>query len=249
MAVAAVVATAGSVAAGVTFGVPGSAVSTSDGAAGDSPPSDRSVAATAAPPPTPAAPPTPAPAAAPEVALPSCADFDSADAAVAAVAADPSLAEVLDTDGDGRPCELRFAPPPAPAPAPQASPPAEDDTCPSSGFGGVLEHVARAGHFLAARFGIPTTAIGGVGARANRSFHPGGRALDFSVDRATGDELAGYVLDHMDELGVIEVIWRQRINFGSGWELMEDRGGVTANHYDHVHLSFAADPPAVSLSC
>jgi hypothetical protein len=36
------------------------------------------------------------------------------------------------------------------------------------------------------------------------------------------------------------VIWQQRINFGSGWQLMEDRGGVTANHYDHVHVSFGA---------
>jgi hypothetical protein len=33
------------------------------------------------------------------------------------------------------------------------------------------------------------------------------------------------------------VIWRQRINFGSGWKPMEDRGGVTANHFDHTHIS------------
>jgi hypothetical protein len=34
------------------------------------------------------------------------------------------------------------------------------------------------------------------------------------------------------------VIWNQRINTGSGWESMEDRGGATANHEDHVHISF-----------
>ena len=34
------------------------------------------------------------------------------------------------------------------------------------------------------------------------------------------------------------MIWEQRINHGSGWKAMEDRGGVTANHFDHVHVSF-----------
>ena len=36
------------------------------------------------------------------------------------------------------------------------------------------------------------------------------------------------------------IIWRQRyydIRTGAGWRMMADRGGVTANHYDHVHVS------------
>jgi len=34
------------------------------------------------------------------------------------------------------------------------------------------------------------------------------------------------------------IIWRQRIWFpGGSWKAMADRGGVTANHYDHVHIS------------
>ena len=34
------------------------------------------------------------------------------------------------------------------------------------------------------------------------------------------------------------VIWEQRYwEPGSSWELMEDRGSITANHYDHVHVT------------
>jgi hypothetical protein len=44
-----------------------------------------------------------------------------------------------------------------------------------------------------------------------------------------------------DELGVKYVIFEQKI-YGSwtGWkaERMEDRGGPTANHMDHPHISF-----------
>ena len=50
----------------------------------------------------------------------------------------------------------------------------------------------------------------------------------------------------MNELGVYYIIWKQRFYmpqyniYGSvnTWNLMPDRGGVTANHYDHVHVSF-----------
>ena len=36
------------------------------------------------------------------------------------------------------------------------------------------------------------------------------------------------------------IIWQQRyydIRTGGGWRMMSDRGGATANHYDHVHVS------------
>ena len=78
----------------------------------------------------------------------------------------------------------------------------------------------------------------GVAGRAGTSDHPGGLAVDFMVNRSTGDRLAACTLDNMDALGVKYVIWRQRINFGDGWKPMEDRGGATANHFDHVHVSF-----------
>jgi hypothetical protein len=79
------------------------------------------------------------------------------------------------------------------------------------------------------------------------------RALDILVsdvygetpndNNALGDEVAAFALDHMAEHAVMYVIWRQRYNDGSGWDPMEDRGSITANHYDHVHVSFEATGP------
>jgi hypothetical protein len=57
-------------------------------------------------------------------------------------------------------------------------------------------------------------------------------------DNARGDAHAEFALSHMAEFGVMYVIWRQRYNDGSGWDPMEDRGSITQNHYDHVHVSF-----------
>jgi hypothetical protein len=62
------------------------------------------------------------------------------------------------------------------------------------------------------------------------------------VDRATGDSLAACALHNRDALGVSYVIWRQRIDTGSGFKPMEDRGSPTANHFDHVHVSFGTTP-------
>ncbi|WP_084961215.1 coiled-coil domain-containing protein [Thermoactinospora rubra] len=77
--------------------------------------------------------------------------------------------------------------------------------------------------------------------------HPLGRACDFmmsqggsmpsAADSALGDQIAAWALKNMDRLGVKYVIWKQRINMGSGWRAMEDRGSITANHWDHVHIS------------
>jgi hypothetical protein len=108
----------------------------------------------------------------------------------------------------------------------------------TSGLGAVRPHVRAAAQFLGCRFGEPT--MFGVAGRAGTSDHPAGRAVDFMVDRATGDSLAVCALNNRAALGITYVIWRQRINFGSGWQMMEDRGGVTANHFDHVHVSFGA---------
>ena len=42
-------------------------------------------------------------------------------------------------------------------------------------------------------------------------------------------------------MGIMYVIWNQKIwslyYSELGWRKMADRGGVTANHYDHVHVS------------
>ena len=59
-----------------------------------------------------------------------------------------------------------------------------------------------------------------------------------SDDNALGDALAEFALAHQAEYGIWYVIWRQRYNDGAGWDPMEDRGSITQNHYDHVHISF-----------
>lgn len=116
-------------------------------------------------------------------------------------------------------------------------------TYPSSGFGGVKPWVARAGHEMKRRFGI--SVIHGVGARSNKSDHPTGHALDFMTNN--GGSLAEYARSNADRLGVSYVIWAQRIwsreRNSEGWRSMEDRGSVTANHFDHVHISFQRTEP------
>lgn len=64
-----------------------------------------------------------------------------------------------------------------------------------------------------------------------------------SDDNALGDAHADFALSHQAEFGVLYVIWRQRYNDGGGWEPMEDRGSITQNHYDHVHVSFYETVP------
>jgi hypothetical protein len=103
-------------------------------------------------------------------------------------------------------------------------------------LGPVKSHVRTAAAQLGCSFGEPT--MHGVAGRSGTSDHPGGLAVDFMVDRSTGDALAACALENMDALGVKYVIWEQAINHGNGWQPMEDRGGATANHLDHVHISF-----------
>ena len=107
-------------------------------------------------------------------------------------------------------------------------------------FGGVQPHVAFAGEEIERLFGRLPGGIGGVGGRPNVSDHPSGHALDFMTlqNTALGDRIAGYLQQNAPRLLVKYLIWKQRINEGSGWDGMADRGSVTANHFDHVHTSF-----------
>ncbi|MFE3171302.1 hypothetical protein ACFXI3_06695 [Amycolatopsis sp. NPDC059235] len=116
----------------------------------------------------------------------------------------------------------------------------------SSTLAGTQPAVAQAGNYLKEKFSVET--VGGRAGRSGASDHPAGLALDFMVDTKTGNALAAYVLEHQSELGAKYVIWQQRYNDGGGWSAMEDRGGETANHYDHVHVSFERGAK-VSVTC
>ena len=79
--------------------------------------------------------------------------------------------------------------------------------------------------------------IGGY--RPNAGEHSTGQAVDFMISsQSQGDAIAAFVQSHVSEFDVEYIIWRQRYwTPGSSWELMEDRGSITANHYDHVHVT------------
>ena len=72
------------------------------------------------------------------------------------------------------------------------------------------------------------------------SDHNSGNAVDIMITGATGDRIAEYLIANRDKLNVKYVIFEQKIYASyTGWSgrPMEDRGSVTANHYDHVHVS------------
>jgi uncharacterized protein YgiM (DUF1202 family) len=90
-----------------------------------------------------------------------------------------------------------------------------------------------------------TTIYGWRASSSYSSDHPNGRAVDFMIpsyktNKALGDALAAYVIANGKRLHVTYLIWQQRsytLTRGT-WKAMEDRGGDTANHMDHVHVSF-----------
>ncbi|RAS67273.1 hypothetical protein C8D87_103612 [Lentzea atacamensis] len=135
--------------------------------------------------------------------------------------------------------------PPVTTTPPKIATPPPAPPCPTV-LDGVKPHVAQVGHHLAGKFGVND--IGGAAGRGGSGDHPAGLALDFMVDTATGNALADHVLANRRAFGVTYVIWRQRYNDGSGWSAMEDRGSPTANHMDHVHVSFQASA-TVKVTC
>lgn len=91
---------------------------------------------------------------------------------------------------------------------------------------------------IGAEFGVRT--IGGYRSSYGRSDHHTGHALDVMVQGSRGDEVARWVQAHASELNVKYVIWQQGYwqPGMSGYRSMADRGSQTANHWDHVHISF-----------
>jgi hypothetical protein len=141
------------------------------------------------------------------------------------------------------PTEAPAAPSPAPAPAPAApAAPAPPKTVSTSAFDAAAARIGLRGYarvvYSAVRSTFGITNIGGYRAGDPRD-HGTGHAVDVMItNRATGDAVAAYVIAHASEFHVKYIIWRQRIWFpGGSWKAMADRGGVTANHYDHVHIS------------
>lgn len=94
--------------------------------------------------------------------------------------------------------------------------------------------------------------IGGQRASsAYSSDHPNGRAIDVMIPSwgsasgvSLGDRIAADFQANAGEFNITYIIWRQKQWTAAypqrGWRVMADRGSATANHYDHVHISFKA---------
>ncbi|MCB2862720.1 LysM peptidoglycan-binding domain-containing protein [Streptococcus suis] len=78
--------------------------------------------------------------------------------------------------------------------------------------------------------------------------HGKGLAIDFMVPESSvlGDQVAAYAVANLASKNINYIIWKQRFYapydsiYGPAytWNLMPDRGSITENHYDHVHVSF-----------
>ena len=98
--------------------------------------------------------------------------------------------------------------------------------------------------------------VGGVGCyREEGGFvvgeHPLGRACDFMLHPSGGMpseeevqrgwDISEWAMDNADDLGIMYVIYRQQIwdvrRGDTDWRDMSDRGNITENHFDHVHIS------------
>lgn len=111
---------------------------------------------------------------------------------------------------------------------------------------GIKPHVEAFRQAIHKEFGV--TDIGGY-RPGDPEDHGKGLALDVMVpvDSKLGDDIAQYAIDNIEEAGITYVIWKQRFYMpqdniygkANTWALMPDRGSVTQNHHDHVHISFS----------
>jgi len=105
-------------------------------------------------------------------------------------------------------------------------------------------------HFLKDRFGASATtyASHSDGATASADlWTPGAAFSKNNAGVASMNSMADYIAGNLRSLGIRYVIWKQRINSGTGWRSMADRGSITQNHFDHVHITFS-NPSASAVA-
>lgn len=98
----------------------------------------------------------------------------------------------------------------------------------------IFDAAAKAGHEIWYMWGMGSS-----------SEHATGRALDLMVrNEAAGDWIRNYIWTNRKRLRLQHVIWEQHITSTVTQpgvrRKMADRGSVTENHYDHVHVLFFA---------
>lgn len=106
---------------------------------------------------------------------------------------------------------------------------------------GTHPHAIDVANFIGVKFGLKTI----TGYRAHDPYpdHKTGRALDLMINdiangKVVGDKIANYLIEHADQLGIEKILWKQQSwrVATRAWKPMEDRGNVSANHYDHLHV-------------
>lgn len=116
------------------------------------------------------------------------------------------------------------------------------------GFDGVTPRMATVRDEIIMEFGAPypvgclrpgDSGDHGTGTACDFMMSSGG-AMPSDANLALGDRISEYAIANADRLGVKYVIWKQRIydtRTSGGWSQMGDRGSITANHFDHPHVS------------
>lgn len=131
--------------------------------------------------------------------------------------------------------------------------PAEIEGCTGTGqkgsfSDGTKKHPANVRQYLYNCF--QTKEIGGYRSDPG-SDHNDGLALDVMISKngtrtdeghKNGDTVAAWARANAKALNIKYIIWEQKIwnarRGDANWRPMEDRGSVSANHFDHVHISF-----------
>ena len=129
--------------------------------------------------------------------------------------------------------------------APQAQAVAATTSTSSTDSSGLQPQVSAFKDEVAGIYGITSFSTYRAGDSGD---HGKGLAVDFMVpdSSALGDQVAQYAISNMGTKNISYVIWKQRFYapfdsiYGPAytWNPMPDRGSATANHYDHVHVSF-----------
>lgn len=133
------------------------------------------------------------------------------------------------------------------APAAQLSIPSRVTT---SGIAQLKPNAKKVVQYVLDNYPKIRTIYGWRASSAYSSDHPNGRAVDIMIPNWSDPEMADYgwqiaryFATNPGPYKVKYVIYRQstfNVAYPSrGWRPMEDRGGVTANHYDHVHVSIS----------
>lgn len=74
-------------------------------------------------------------------------------------------------------------------------------------------------------------------------------AANYNSDPTLGNQVVAYLIANIDRFGIDYIIWRQRIfnpEIAPYWRTMTHTGDPTADHYDHVHVSFTYTGPIIS---